>query len=269
MALGFAMIFKASRVLNLAYGQQILILSYLLYWLITSLGVDTWLAIPVMLAAGAGLAFVIERLAIRPLLGQPFLSILMMTLMLGILFKGFVVLIWAGESFSFPFTPRGMLSIGDVQILPSALYAFVVALVVFVLMLFLFQYTKLGLAMRVVAADHLVSQSLGIRVKRIFSVSWVISGLLAGLCGVLVGMVQMITPEGGDMALGKALPAMLLGGMESIPGALVGGLVIGVAEALGGYWGGSIRDVIPWIVLLIILLVRPWGIFGQRRIERI
>jgi branched-chain amino acid transport system permease protein len=269
LALGFAMIFKASQVMNLAYGQQILIISYLLYWFLMTVGLPTWLGILLVFIIGAAIAFLIERLAIRPLMGQPFLSILMMTLMLGFLLKGIAVLIWGGQSFSYPFTPGGMINIGSVQILPAALYAFVTALFIFGLLLFLFQYTKIGLAMRVVAADHLVSQSLGIRVKRIFSISWVLSGLVAAVCAILAGMVQMITPEMGDLALGKGLPVLLLGGMDSIPGALVGGLGIGVVESLGGYWGGEIREIVPWIVMLLILLVRPWGLFGQHRIERI
>ena len=269
IALGFAMIFKASMVLNLAYGEMILILSYFLYFLLETADVPLGAAIPILFVSGAALGFIVERLAIRPLLGQPFLSILMMTLMLGFLFKGIIVFIWGGESFSYGFTPAGMINIGSAQILPAALYAFIVALGIFLLMLFLFKYTRVGLAMRVVAADHHVSQSLGIRVKQIFSLSWVISGVLAVVCAILVGMVWMVTPEMGDIALGKGLPVVLLGGMDSIPGALVGGLIIGLLESLGGYYGGGIREIIPWIVMMLILLIRPWGIFGQRRIERI
>ena len=269
IALGFAMIFKASMVLNLAYGEMILILSYFLYFLLKTADVPLGAAVPILFVSGAALGFLVERLAIRPLLGQPFLSVLMMTLMLGFLFKGITVFIWGGESFSYEFTPAGMINIGNMLIRPDAMVAFFVALFIFVLMLFLFQYTRIGLAMRVVAADHLVSQSLGIRVKQIFSLSWVISGILAVVCAILVGMVWMVTPEMGDIALGKGLPVLLLGGMDSIPGALVGGLVIGLVESLGGYWGGEIRAIIPWIVMMLILLVRPWGMFGQRRIERI
>ena len=269
IALGFVMIFKSSNVLNLAYGEQILILAYLLHWFLVSAGMPTYASVILVFIVGAALGWTLERAFIRPLLGQPFLSILMMTLMLGMLFKGITVLWRGGKSFSLPFTPSGMWEVGGIQILPPAAIAFMVALMVFVVMLLIFQYTKTGLAMRVVSTDHLVSQSLGIQVKRIFSLSWVISGLFAALCAILVGMVWMITPEMGDIALGKGLPVLLLGGMTSIPGALVGGLVIGVVESLGGYWGGEVREIIPWLVMLAILLVRPWGMFGEHRIERI
>ena len=162
-----------------------------------------------------------------------------------------------------------MIGIAGMQVKPATLYAFLVALFIFISMLSLFKYTKVGLAMRVVAADHHVSQSLGIKVKQIISLSWVISGILAVVCAILVGMVWMVTPEGGDIALGKGLPVLLLGGMNSIPGALVGGLVIGLTESLGGYYVAQLREIIPWVVMMVILLIRPWGIFGERRIERI
>jgi len=269
IALGFCMVFKSSMVLNLAYGEQILIISYFLYWLLETQGLPTWGAVIIIFIAGAALGWVLERAFIRPLLGQPFLAILMMTLMLGFLFKGVTVLWQGGQSRSLPFTPSGMWDVGSLQIRPETAIAFFVAIALFLVMLFFFKYTKVGLAMRVVATDHLVSQSLGIRVKRIFSLSWVISGVIAALCAILVGMVWMITPEMGDIALGKGLPVLLLGGMDSIPGALAGGIIIGLVESLGSYWGGEYTEIIPWIVMLTILLVRPWGLFGTQRIERI
>jgi len=269
VALGFVMVFKSSQILNLAYGQIIAICAYVLYWLLTTVGVPTWLGILLLFAFGAVLGFLIERLAIRPLLGQSFLMLLMMTLMLGFLFHGIIVLVWGVESFHMPFTPTGMLTIGDWQVSPATTWGFVVCLGVFLLLTLVFRYTKIGLAMRVVAADHAVAQSLGIRVRRIFSLSWVMSGLLAAIVGILVGMVWMVTPDLGDIVLGKGLPVLILGGLDSVPGALVGGLIIGLVEPLGGYWAPAIRDVVPWIVMLVILLVRPYGLFGQRDIERI
>ena len=268
-ALGFVMVFKSSQILNLAYGQMIAISAYVLYWLLTTVGVPTWLGILLLFAFGAALGFLIERLAIRPLLGQSFLMLLMMTLMLGFLFHGIIVLIWGVESFHMPFTPTGMLTIGDWQVSPATTWGFVVCVGVFLLLTLVFRYTKIGLAMRVVAADHAVAQSLGIRVRRIFSLSWVMSGFLAAIVGILVGMVWMVTPDLGDIVLGKGLPVLILGGLDSVPGALVGGLIIGLVEPLGGYWAPAMREVVPWIVMLVILLIRPYGLFGQRDIERI
>jgi len=269
VALGFVMVFKSSQILNLAYGQIIAICAYVLYWLLNTVGVPTWLGILVLFAFGAALGCLIERLAIRPRLGQSFLMVLMMTLMVGFLLHGIIVLIWGVESFHMPFTPTGMLTIGDWQVSPATTWGFAVCLGVFLLLTLVFRYTKIGLAMRVVAADHAVAQSLGIRVRRIFSLSWVMSGFLAAIVGILVGMVWMVTPELGDIVLGKGLPVLILGGLDSVPGALVGGLIIGLVEPLGGYWAPAIREVVPWIVMLVILLIRPYGLFGQRDIERI
>jgi len=269
VALGFVMVFKSSRILNLAYGQMIAISAYVLYWLLTSVEVPTWLGILLLFAFGAALGFLIERLAIRPLLGQSFLVLLMMTLMLGFLFQGIIVLIWGVESFNLPFTPSGMLTIGDWQVSPATTWGFVVCLVVFLLLTLVFRYTKVGLAMRVVAADHEVAQSLGIMVRRIFSLTWVVSGFLAAMVGILVGMVWMVTPDLGDLVLGKGLPVLILGGLDSVPGALLGGLIIGLVEPLGGYWAPGIREIVPWVAMLLILLIRPYGLFGQKDIERI
>jgi branched-chain amino acid transport system permease protein len=269
VALGFVMVFKSSRILNLAYGQMIAVCAYFLYWLLNKEGLPTWLAIPVLFVFGAALGFLVERLAIRPLMGQSFLALLMMTLMLGFLFQGLIVLIWGVQSFYLPFTPRGMVTIIDWKVPPAMSWGFMVCIVVFLLLTFVFRYTRIGLGMRVVAADHAVAQALGIRVKRMFSLSWLMSGALAAMVGILVGMLWMVTPELGDIVLGKGLPVLILGGLDSIPGALCGGLIIGVVEVLGGYLAPAIREIVPWVFMLLVLLIRPYGLFGQKDIERI
>ena len=269
VALGFVLVFKSSQVLNLAHGELIAILSYFLYQMLGVWGLSDWVGILLIIPCGAILGFLMERLAVRPLLGQPFLSVLMMTLMLSFLLNGVIVLVWGSDSFIFPFTPSGQWAIGPVNVIPGTAISFVAAMVIFLLLTVLFRYTKVGLSMRVVAADHEVAQSLGIRVKRVFSISWAMSGAFAAVCGVLVGMVYTVTPYMGGMALGWGLPVLLLGGLNSIPGAIVGGLIIGLAEALASYYQPGLKEIIPWIVMLVILLIRPYGLFGEKRIERI
>jgi branched-chain amino acid transport system permease protein len=269
IALGFVLVFKSSLVLNLAHGQMIAVLAYFLYYMLDSWGLSDWIGILLIIPCGAILGLLVERLAVRPLLGQPFLSVLMMTLMVGFLLNGVRVLIWGSESFVLPFTPTGQWTIGPINVIPAAAISFAVAVVIFLLLTALFRYTKVGLSMRVVAADHEVAQSLGIMVKRVFSLSWAISGAFAALCGVLAGMVFTVTFSMGDQVLGVGLPVLLLGGLNSIPGAMVGGLIIGLAEALGSYFQPGLKEIIPWIVMLIILLIRPYGLFGEKRIERI
>jgi len=269
IALGFCLIFKSSQVLNLAYGEQILLVSYFLTWLLDQAGLDLWLAFIVLFVFGGLLGIAVERLAIRRLIGQSMFSILMMTLMMGIFLRGVAILRWSGAILSYPFTPDDMILIGGVHILPAALYGFAAALAVFVLLLLVFKYTKFGLTMRVVAADSRKAQIMGIRVKRIFSLSWLMSGALSAVSAILVGMLWLVAPENADLGLGKGLPVLLLGGMDSIPGALAGGLIVGLAESLAGYWFGQVQVLVPWIIMLLILLIRPWGLFGRKRIERI
>ncbi len=269
ISLGFVMVFKSSKILNLAYGHQIAFLAYFLYWLLDAVGVPTWLGILILFVSSAAIGFLLERGIVRPLLGQSFLVLLMATLMLGELFHGIIVMVWGVESFNLPFTPSGMLTIGSWKVSPGAAWAFAAALLVFGVMTLVFRYTRVGLSMRVVAADHEVAQSLGIRVRRIFSLSWVISGTLAGIIAILVGMVWMVTPDIGDVVLGRGLPVLIVGGLNSVPGALFGGLIIGLVEALAGYRAQAVREIVPWLAMMLILLIRPYGLFGEKRIERI
>ena len=269
VALGFVLVFKSSQVMNMAYGWMIAILCYILYQFMVAWGIPSVPAVLLLMVAGAVMGVLVERFAVRPLMGQSFLAILMMTLMLGLVIKGIIVLLWPGRIWSIPFRPQGLWTVGGIKIMPDAAIAFFVALAVFLLLVLLFRYTKLGLSMRVVAADHEVAQSLGIRVNRIFSLSWATSGAFAAICGILLGMVFGVTISLGDTALGVGMPILLVGGMSSIPGALVGGLLIGASESLGSYWAGALRDIVPWIFMLVILLIRPQGLFGQKRIERI
>jgi branched-chain amino acid transport system permease protein len=272
VALGFILVFKSSGVLNLAHGEMIAILAYFLYQLLAIWDLPAWLGILVAVPTGALLGVLIERLAVRPLLGQPFLSVLMMTLMVSFLLRGVRYLAWGPDSYILPFTPRGQWEIGPVNVIPATAISFAAAMLIFVVLLLLFRYTKVGLSMRVVSADHEVAQSLGIRVKQVFSISWAMGGALAAVCGVLMGMVYTVTPVLGGMVLGAGLPVLLLGGLTSIPGAVVAGLIIGVSTALGDYYrpgGLNLGEIIAWIVMLVILLIRPYGLFGEKRIERI
>ncbi len=269
VALGFVLIFKSSQVMNLAYGWVITILAYLLYQFMEPWNLPAYVAIPIIMVVGAVLGVLLERFAIRPLMGQSFLAILMMTLMAGTVLHGVQVLLWPARDWSIPFAPQGLWHLGPLRLLPAPTVSFLVALAVFVVLVLVFQYTKLGLSMRVVAADHEVAQSLGIRVNRMFSLSWAVSGAFAAFCGVLLGMVFGVTVALADAGIGKGMVILLVGGLTSIPGALVGGLLIGLSEQLGGYWWGDVREIVPWIFMMIILLLRPQGLFGQKRIERI
>ncbi len=269
VALGLVLVFKSSQVMNLAYGWVICLLAYFLYQFMGCWGLPAWVAIPILMVAGAAVAMLLERVAIRPLMGQSFLAVLMMTLMAGNVLHGIMVFLWPAKEWAIPFRPQGMWTIGSIHIMPDAAISSAVGLGVFLLLVLLFRYTKIGLSMRVVAADHEVAQSLGIRVNRIFSLSWAASGVLGAVCAVLLGMVYAVTFSIADVGVGKGMVILLVGGLTSIPGALVGGLLFGVSETLGSYWLQDFGVIIPWIFMMIVLLVRPHGLLGQKRIERI
>ena len=154
--------------------------------------------------------------------------------MLSTLLRAIAIFIWGGQSYSYPFTPTGFIEIGPIKVLPAYLFALIGALLVFVFLFVFFRYTKVGLGMRIVANNQVVAQSLGIKVRRLIQMSWVLSGVFAAIAAILIGMTSMISPTLDFLILGKALPVLLVGGLFSIPGTLVGGLIIRPGGDPGG-----------------------------------
>lgn len=269
LALGFSIVFQASTVMNLAYGAQIMVVAYSAWWFAASAGLPSWAAVLIAFVVSIILSPVIERVFIRPLQGRPMLSILIATLMLGTLIRAIAILIWGGQQQSYPFTPSGFYQFGPIKVLPAYLFALIAALLVFVVLFVFFRYTKIGLGMRIIANNHVVAQSLGIKVRQLIQISWVASGLFAALSAILVGMTNMVTPEMEYLVLGKALPVLLVGGLFSLPGTLVGGLIIGIAETVGGALFEGWEQLIPWLFMLLILIIRPWGLLGKALARRI
>lgn len=269
LALGFSIVFQASTVLNLAYGAQIMVVAYSAWWLAASVGLPYWAAILIAFVVSTVLSPIIERVFIRPLQGRDMLSVLIATLMLGTLIRAITILLWGGTPRNYSFAPSGFYDLGPIRVLPAYLFALVAALLVFAILFIFFRYTKVGLGMRIVANNHVVAQSLGIKVRQLIQISWVTSGLFAGLSAILIGMTNLVSPEMEYLVLGKALPVLLVGGLFSLPGTLVGGLIIGVAETVGGALFEGWEMLIPWLLMLLILLIRPWGLLGKALVRRI
>jgi branched-chain amino acid transport system permease protein len=269
LALGFSVVFQASTVMNLAFGAQITIVAYTTWDLTAQAGLPAWAAIIIAFAMSVIMALLVERIFIRPLTGRDLLSVLIATLMLSTLLRAIAIFIWGGQSYSYPFTPSGFIEIGPIKVLPAYLFALGGALLVFVFLFVFFRYTKVGLGMRIVANNQTVAESLGIKVRRLIQMSWVLSGAFAAIAAILIGMTSMISPALDFLILGKALPVLLVGGLFSIPGALLGGLIIGLAETLGSHYFEGWEALIPWALMLLILLVRPWGLLGKALVRRI
>jgi branched-chain amino acid transport system permease protein len=224
----------------------------------------------------------IERLALRPMTGQPLLAIILMTLGLAQFLEGIVSIIFGIQpknNFPTPFSPSDVIQIpfpgafNDTIIIRQALLAtFVVAIVVALIFMLFFRFTRMGLAMRATSEDHELARSVGLKVPRIFGLSWAIAGVVATVSGVLLATVTGVSLNLATVTL-VAFPAILLGGLESFPGAIIGGLLVGLAQAL--VQASSLievrnaAEIAPYVLLLLVLLIRPEGLFGQKRIERV
>ncbi len=274
VALGFVLIFKASSVLNFAQGEFLLFSAYFLWTILGPLHLPVWLAFPILLIFATILGLLVERFMLRPMIGQPLVAIIMMTLGLMALVRGIVMLLWGGVAKDFPrILPIEPITIGQIALSQQYIWSFVIAVSLFIFFALFFKWTKQGLAMRATAADQQVAQAMGISVKRVLAMSWIISMVVASIGGFLLGTLNGVTPFLGVVGL-KVLPVVLMGGMESIGGAAIAGPLIGILESLaGGYInpiiGGGVNDIAPFFIIILVLLIKPYGFFGLKRIERI
>ena len=283
-ALGLVIVFKATSVFNFAQGQLLLLGALFTWYFALEAGFPFWLAILLALILAVVTGFLIERLALRPLTGQPLLAIILMTLGLGELLQGLALLLFGPTERNFPqiFPPASPYVVATpfvyqgeritVILKQDLTWSFIVAVCGVILISALFQFTRSGLRMRATAEDHELAQSMGIGIRRIFALSWALAGVLATVAGILLA-----TSSGLDLSMPivalAAFPVVLLGGLESIPGALIGAIIIGLSA---GFVSASkaelIRrsaEIMPYIILLLVLWIRPEGLFGQKRIERV
>lgn len=274
IGLGFVLIYKASSVLNFAQGEFLLFSSFFLWQVLVPFHMPVLVAFLLTLVFATVLGLLVERLALRPLVGQPIISLLMMTLGLSALLRGVVMLIWGGRMQNYPpILPTQSLSIWGITISMLHIWGFITAVALMIMCVIFFRYHKMGLAMRASAEDHQVARSVGINIKNVFALSWVIASIVAAVGGFLLGSISGVSPLLSAMGL-KVLTVVLFGGMESILGCAIAGPIVGVLENLaGGYVdplvGGGAKEVAPFVILILVLLVRPYGLFGLKRIERI
>jgi branched-chain amino acid transport system permease protein len=274
VALGFTLIWKSSGVANLALGQMVLISSWFAYSMLVQAGLPLWAGIPAVIVFALALGWLLERFVLRPLIAQPILSLITVTLGVAFFLEGAVSLIWPTSIAALPrLFPTEPVHIGPAVVSQEYLWAAVISLVLFVLLSLFFKYNKMGVAMRATADDQLAVQACGIPVTRIFSMSWMLAFSLAAIGGILISSIGGITYGLVETGL-KSFSVVILGGLDSFLGAIIAGPIIGLAENLGGgyltplTWPG-VKDVIPFIIIIIVLFIKPFGLFGQERIERI
>jgi branched-chain amino acid transport system permease protein len=274
IALGFVVIWKSSGVANLALGQLVLISSWFTYGVMVQAGLPTWLGFLLLLVFAPLLGWLIERVVLRPLIAQPILSLITVTLGIAYFLEGIVTFVWPQSLGALPdFFPVDTVHIGSAAISQEYLWIAGISLLAFVILTLFYRYHKMGIAMRATADDQLAVQACGVPVTRIFSSSWMFACIVAAIGGVLISSIGGITFGLVDTGL-KSFSVVILGGLDSFVGAIVAGPVIGLAENLGGgfftplTWPG-VKDIIPFVIIVIVVLVRPFGIFGEARIERI
>lgn len=279
ISLGFSIIFKASRVINFAQGELLLVGTY-----IVSAGAFVWhlpfllaLLLGVIVTIAIGLAF--ERLILRQMLGRPTFSLLMVTIGLDIILLTGVIVTWGSQPIpaASPFGVTSGFNLGGVHFATNDLWTIAITLVLCALLLVFFRYTKYGLAMRATALDQEAALAVGINVRRVHALAWGMAAGIATIGGVFLAISSFaIAPTLGSAAL-LAFPAIILGGMDSISGAVVGGIVIGLAldltagyeSNLAGVLGAGFHDIMPYLLMILVLLIRPYGLFGSRKVERI
>jgi branched-chain amino acid transport system permease protein len=271
-ALGFVMIFKSSSVLNFAHGELLAIGAYIF------LAFSVWWKLPIYLSflltlvGTFAMGFVIERLFLRPLIGEALIEVIMLTVGLAAMFKGLLLVIFGGNLFNYPdFLPAGLtIKWGAINIPPVYVASFIIGVIFLSVFGFFFKYSSQGIYMRSVADNQPAALSLGVHVRRVFAMSWAIAALVCAISGIILGIMNGINVHDISVMGLKVFPVVILGGLESIGGAIIGGLIIGLIETFtSGYISASLKEVVPYIVLVFILLVKPYGLFGLVEIERV
>lgn len=274
VALSFVVIYRASRIINLAQGE-VLVVGALLIWTFTfGLDLPLYIGLPLSLVACVILGFVLERLIFRPLIGQPAFTVFMASVALLILLRGLAQAVWGADTRGFPeIVPSGAMEVGPLLINTELLIGGVLTLVLTQAMHWYFMNTRQGLRLAAVAEDHYTALSLGISVRRAVAIAWVLGVVLAAAGAVALLSGSVLSLNAAEIGF-VALPVALLGGLESVRGAPLAGVIVGVGESLASAYldpvtNGVTSQVLPYVVMIGVLLIRPQGLFGWKVIERL
>jgi branched-chain amino acid transport system permease protein len=274
VALGFVLIYKATDAINFAQGEFVMFAGFLAAAAIGMAGLPWWVAILLAVAGMIAFAFGLERVVLRPLIGRPVIAVIMATLGLGFVLRGAVTLLFGAGIQTIPLPiSNAPMRIGPLILPPVEIVGAGVSLAFLAGFAWFFLHSRVGVAMRAVADSQQVAMAMGINVRRYFALAWALAGIVSALGGVLWGAMLAVDNQLALLGL-KVFPVVILGGLDSILGAVVGGLIVGVVENLSAGFldplvGGGTKDFIPYLLMIAVLMVRPEGIFGRRRIERV
>jgi len=274
VALGWVLIYKCSGVLNLAMGELTLIGAYVTYSF-HAVGIPFIPAVLLTLLVGIVLGVLTERIFLDKLIGEPILAVIMVTVGLSFFLKGLIGYTWGSDTrvFTPPVFEIKPITVGMLRLSPVYLWSFVLAIVLLIAFVCFFKYTRWGLSMQATADDETAALSLGVSARFVYASAWAIAFMSAGVGGALLGNINGINISVGYLGL-LVLPAVVLGGLNSVPGAIVGGILIGLLQNLSGtyldqYFPGGVKEIVPFAFMAVFLLFKPYGLWGWERIERV
>ena len=274
VALGWVLIYKCSGVLNLAMGELTLVGAYVT-WSFYNAGVPFVLAVVLTLGVGVILGFLTERIFLDKLIGEPILAVIMVTVGISFFLKGLVGFIWGTDTKVY--TPAVFelkpITVGILMVSPVYLWSFILSIVLLVVFVLFFKYTRWGLSMQATADDETAALSLGVSARFVYAAAWAIAFMSAGVGGALLGNINGINISVGYLGL-LVLPAVVLGGLNSVPGAIVGGIAIGLLQNFSGtyldqFFPVGVKEIVPFVFMAVFLLFKPYGLWGWERIERV
>ncbi len=274
IALGFVLVYKATDAINFAQGEFVMFAGFIAAAGAYFAGLPFWICALLAVAGMTAFGFGLERVVLRPLIGRPVVAVIMATIGVAALLRGFATLAFGAgtRAIVMPIDDEPLF-LGPVMLQPVQLVGAGVSLVFLAVFTWFFLWSRMGIAMRAVADSQQVAMAMGIDVQRYFALAWAMAGIVSALAGVVWGAMLGVDNQLALVGL-KVFPVVILGGLDSVIGAVVGGLIVGVVENLAAgyldpYVGGGTKDFAPYILMILVLMIRPYGIFGRRLIERI
>jgi branched-chain amino acid transport system permease protein len=273
IALGFVLVYKATDAINFAQGEFVMAPA-IVAAVVAAAARSFWLGVLAALAVMVGFSFLFERAVLRPLLGRPVIAVIMATIGLAAILRGVLPLIFGVDTRTLEL-PLGddPIEIGSLALQPAQVGGAAVAVLCLIVFTWFFRFSRIGVSMRAMADDQQVASAMGVNISHYFTLAWAMAGVVSALGGVLWGAMLGVDVQLALVGL-KVFPVVILGGLDSVGGAILGGLIVGVVENLvAGYFdplvGGGTKDFIPYVLMVIALMIRPYGMFGTRRIERV
>ena len=274
IALGFVLVYKATDAINFAQGEFVMLAGFIIAGTMVMGGAPFWLSVVVGVAGMVAFGFGLERIVLRPLIGRPIIAVIMATIGLATVLRGAAPLFFGAETQALPLPISDEpIVLGPFSLPPGQVVGALLSLGFLAAFTWFFLKSRMGVAMRAVADNQQVAMAMGINVERYFAIAWGMAGIVAALGGLAWGALLGVDVHLALVGL-KVFPVVILGGLDSVLGAIVGGLIVGVVENLAaGYLdplvGGGTKDFAPYVLMILMLMIRPYGIFGKRRIERV